>query len=229
MKLSDRLELVVSFVQPGSRAADIGTDHGYIPIALVERGICPSAIASDIGKGPLKRAEDHIRLHGLEEKIQLRLGDGVSAVSPGEADTVIVSGMGGELIVHILDGGRSLWDTVRRWILSPQSEPDKLRLFLWRNGFCILREKMVRDAGKYYVVMDVARGPMDEPGPAEALYGPCLIRDRDPVLKEFLEREKQVCEDILKRLSDRGGEGCAVRSREIQKKLGRICGLLARW
>ncbi|MDO5350323.1 MAG: class I SAM-dependent methyltransferase, partial [Lachnospiraceae bacterium] len=160
MKLSKRLELVASFVPEGSRIADVGTDHGYIPIELVKRGLCPSGIAMDIGKGPLERAREHIREQGLEEKIESRLSDGLSALKPGEADTVVIAGMGGELVIHILDAGRHMWESVKEFVLSPQSELDKVRKYLEENGFAIQKEAMVVDEGKYYTVMLVKRGVM---------------------------------------------------------------------
>ena len=102
MKLSKRLELVASFVPKGSRIADIGTDHGHLPICLVEQGICPGAVAMDVGRGPLGRANAHIREHGLSGVIETRLSDGLARLRPGEADTVVMAGMGGQLVIHIL-------------------------------------------------------------------------------------------------------------------------------
>ncbi len=219
MRLSDRLETVISFVEPGSRVADVGTDHGYVPIALVERGVAPEAMAMDVREGPLARAREHIAAHGLSEKIRTRLSDGVEALALGEADTVIATGMGGELIVHILREGARLWETVRHWILSPQSEPEKVRVFLQKNGFVILREEMLFEDGKYYVVLDAARGAMDELDGAEALYGPCLIRERNPVLLEYLIREERVTEGILAGLCGQEGESASARREELMRRL----------
>lgn len=157
MRLSKRLETVASFVGEGSRIADVGTDHGYIPIVLTERRKAAGAIAMDIGFGPLQRAVEHIRERGLEERIETRLSDGVQGLAPGEADTVIIAGMGGELVIHILEGGAHLWDAVQHWILSPQSELGKVRRFLEIHGFLIAKEDMVEEDGKYYTVMDVVR------------------------------------------------------------------------
>lgn len=176
MKLSKRLEMVVSFAgreqkkagaeemrsrgEPGTaprRVADVGTDHGYVPIALVLRDPEVRVVAMDVRPGPLERARAHIREQGLEERIETRLGDGVEKLKEGEADTVIIAGMGGELVIHILEGGRRLWDAVGRWILSPQSELDKVRRYLDSHGFIITDEAMVEEDGKYYTVMEAAR------------------------------------------------------------------------
>ena len=109
VKLSARLAAVAALVEPGSRVADVGTDHGYIPIYLVQTGIADRAIAMDVRSGPLERARAHVdRLPpGCRERIETRLSDGLKALSPGEADTVVIAGMGGELMIRILDEGQS--------------------------------------------------------------------------------------------------------------------------
>ncbi|MFQ8841601.1 MAG: class I SAM-dependent methyltransferase [Clostridium fessum] len=152
VKLSKRLERIASFVQPGSRVADIGTDHGYVPIWLVQKGVCPSALAMDVRKGPLERAEEHVEEVGLSGKIELRLSDGLAKLKAGEADTVVIAGMGGKLTCRILEQGRHVWENwsegKERLILSPQSEQDEVRHFLEEQGFSILREAMLTERGK---------------------------------------------------------------------------------
>ena len=102
MKLSNRLEMVVSFVKPGESAADVGTDHGHVPVELVRRGIVKRAYAMDVRKGPLSKAEENIAAARMKEKIETRLSDGVQKLSAGEAESVIIAGMGGELGIHIM-------------------------------------------------------------------------------------------------------------------------------
>lgn len=200
MKLSKRLEMVASFVNKGSNLADIGTDHGYIPIILVLRGIVGSAIAMDVKTGPLERAANHVRLFHLEDRIETRLSDGVVQLKAGEADSVVIAGMGGDLVVHILEEGRHLWDDVSQWVLSPQSELDKVRGYLKEHGFSITREAMVFEEGKYYTVMDVVRGEMGEMSPAEQLYGRYLIQNKDLVLQSFLEKERIKVSNIIEQI-----------------------------
>ncbi len=229
MKLSDRLELVISFVEPGGTAADVGTDHGYVPIELAGRGIVSKAVAMDVREGPLSRAREHIRERGLSDRIETRLSDGVAALRAGEADTVIAAGMGGELIIHILSEGKHLWQSVKHWILSPQSEQARVREWLGANGFRIRRESMICEDGKYYVVMDAVRGAMEGLTAAETEYGPCLLRDRDPVLRGWLQREEQVTGRILESLQGQDGGGAAARRQELEKKRTEIWRLLADW
>lgn len=161
-ELSKRLQTIASFVQPGSRIADVGTDHGFLPIYLLEQGIASQGIAMDIRRGPLSRAQDHIAEAGLETKIETRLGNGLEKLMPGEADTVIVAGMGGPLMLDILRAGSHVFDDVDRFILSPQSDWRGFRLGLEKLGLQIIREEMVCEDGKYYVIMETVHGEQAE-------------------------------------------------------------------
>ena len=151
MRLSERLERVVSFVRPCASAADIGTDHALVPVELVRRGIVKKALAMDVRPGPLSRAKEQISRAGLSDQIEPRLSDGLAALKPQEAETVIIAGMGGELIIRILTVGRHMWDSVAQWVLSPHSEVFKVRGCLLENGFSIEKEDKVSEDGKYYV------------------------------------------------------------------------------
>ncbi len=200
MELSKRLYAVAGLVTEGASVADIGTDHGYIPIYLIEKKIARRAIALDINKGPLKRAESHIAKYGLEEQIETRLSDGLKALRPGEADTVIAAGMGGPLIIKILEEGENILDTFSSFILQPQSEAGKVRRYLNGRGMRIVCEDMVEEDGKYYPLMKAVRG-MEEPYEEwEYLYGKRLLEGRHPVLFEYLLRREQIVEGILKQL-----------------------------
>lgn len=213
VRLSLRLKAVADYVRPGSRIADIGTDHGYIPLYLAQTGRAASALAMDVRTGPLERAREHIKRYeewaggaGAEETkasaaahcaIETRLSDGLKELRPGEADTVIIAGMGGELEIRILEEGRHVWDSVTHWILSPQSDLDKVRLYLEEQGFFIEDETMVKEEGKFYTVMSVIRGQMKYGRPVWYCYGKPLLEKRDRVLKEFLEKEKDRVAGIL--------------------------------
>ncbi|MBT9777968.1 SAM-dependent methyltransferase [Clostridium sp. MCC353] len=219
MKLSRRLEMVASFVEPGSRIADIGTDHAYVPIWLVEEKRAVSAIAMDVRPGPLERAQNHIKTYGMEGRIETRLSDGVSRLKPDEADTVIIAGMGGELVIHILEEGRHVWNSVKTWILSPQSELGKVRRYLEEQGFCIVKEDMTCEEGKYYTVMKVVRGSMFLEKEAYYLYGRYLAEHKNPVLKEFLEKETLLYQKVLEQLSLHETEANRGRKQEIIRHL----------
>lgn len=227
MRLSERLERVVSFVRPCASAADIGTDHALVPVELVRRGIVKKALAMDVRPGPLSRAKEQISLAGLSDQIEPRLSDGLAALKPQEAETVIIAGMGGELIIRILTEGRHMWDSVAQWVLSPHSEVFKVRGWLLENGFSIEKEDMVCEDGKYYVLMDVRRAGSGIESPARdaefvrLLYGDSLIRERNPVLAQYLKEEEQMLmeREASLRQSARGSLRAAERLKETETRL----------
>ena len=145
MELSKRLYAVASLVTEGASVADIGTDHGYIPIYLIENQIAARAIALDINKGPLERARMHIVGHGLKGQIETRLSDGLKEVKPGEVDTMIAAGMGGGLVIKILREGKPVVDTLKSCILQPQSEIHRVRRYVAENQMKIVDEMCIRD------------------------------------------------------------------------------------
>ena len=219
MKLSERLEMVLSFVEPGESAADVGTDHGHVPVELVRRGIVKKAVAMDVRKGPLSRAAENIALAGLSEKIATRLSDGVAKLLPGEADSVVIAGMGGELMLRILRDGAHVRNSVKHYILSPQSELSVFRHGLEELGFSIVEEEMLLDEGKYYVILHVSPGTMHYEHEYEYRYGADLIRKQDPVLKEFLERELAQGEELLAHLGRSGTDGARKRAESLINEL----------
>ena len=220
MELSKRLYAVAGLVTKGASVADIGTDHGYIPIYLIEQGISPKAIALDINKGPLERARMHIVGHGLKDRIETRLSDGLEAVMPGEVDTMIAAGMGGGLIIKILTEGKEVVDTFSSCILQPQSEIYRVRRFLASNKLRIVQEDMVKEDGKYYPMMKVIHGETESYTDCEYIYGKCLLKKRHPVLKQYLEREMQMKENIFYQLfQHKDSESAAKRMDAIRKDI----------
>ena len=162
MQLSKRLRAVADLVPGGTVLADVGTDHAYIPIALVEEGKIPRALAMDINQGPLMRAEENIKAHGLEEKIEIRLSDGLEKMKKGEADAVLIAGMGGLLTVRILSGKREILDGTTL-VLQPQSDLPSVRGWLAEEGYAITAEDLVLEDGKYYPMMRAQKcGGMSE-------------------------------------------------------------------
>ncbi len=153
--LSPRLEAVASLVRRGRRVADIGTDHAYLPVCLVQSGVTDFAIAADLRKGPLENAKKAVEEAGLEDKITLRLSDGLTQINPDEADEIVIAGMGGILIAQIIENAPWLQKGDKHLILQPMSHPEVLRKFLVTNGYNILCETVCEDAGKLYCVMSV--------------------------------------------------------------------------
>ncbi|MCI9380996.1 MAG: SAM-dependent methyltransferase [Dorea sp.] len=234
MELSKRLYAVAGLVTEGASVADVGTDHGYIPIYLIEQQIAVKAIALDVNGGPLERARMHIVGHGLKEKIETRMSDGLSALKPGEVDTMIAAGMGGGLIIRILEEGKEIVDTLKACVLQPQSEVWRVRKYLLDHHMDIIEEDMVEEEGKFYPMMRAVRAVRGEPPQYtdwEYIFGKCLLEKRHPVLERFLHRELEIREGIFRQLNHHVGSESALQRREeirremmiISRALGCYC------
>jgi len=222
MILSKRLQAIVSLVPRGSRVADVGTDHGYVPVYLVKENIAASAIAMDVRSGPLSRAAEHIARYGVEDRVELRLSDGLRELSPGEADTIIIAGLGGPLMTEILSQGGPVAQAAKNLILSPQSDIPGVRVFLRENGYRIDRELFLRDEGKYYTVMAVSRG-QGRPGRyIDDLYGGYLLDHGNTVLREFLERERERYQELLPGLEASTKEETKKRAESMRRELENV-------
>ncbi|MCM1101541.1 MAG: class I SAM-dependent methyltransferase [Clostridium sp.] len=224
IRLSRRLQMLADMVTPGNVAADVGCDHGFLSIRLIEAGISPRAIASDVRPGPLAAARTHIAERGLSAYIETRLSDGLAAYRPGEAQTLICAGMGGRLMQRILTQGADVAESFTELILQPQSELWQFRVFLRERGFVTLAEEILREDGKYYFFFRARPGdgkcgesapdggfaeggkPAPDGSSAEEearlgdKYGAGLLSRRHPVLREYLERKLAECEAVNRTL-----------------------------
>lgn len=213
MNLSKRMETVVGFVSPQScSVADIGCDHAYVSIALIERKLAKKVIAMDVRKGPLKIAAKNVKNAGLHNVIDLRLGDGLDKLECNEADTIIIAGMGGLLITGILERGFHVLKGSKHCkaptlILQPQSEIRKVREFLLAHGYSIVREEMIKDEGKYYTVLkaEATRSSHNDSmsfdkeavyGDEDYLYGRYNLLHQNEVLKQYLMDERELLNKI---------------------------------
>lgn len=217
-QLSRRLMMAVQMVTKGNTVADIGCDHAHTSIYLIGSDTSPKAIAMDVRKGPLEHAINNVTDYGYEDKIDIRLSDGLDKLKLHEVDTILITGMGGVLMEEILSRGREVMLTAKELVLSPQSHPDKVRRFVTEMGFTIVSEDMCYDDGKYYVVMKaVARGT--DPSviyhsEADFLYGACLIEDRNKVLREYLELERRKTVFVINQMK---GQGTSLALKELPK------------
>lgn len=219
--LSERLRTVASMVTPGMCVCDVGCDHGFVSIWLVEQGISPHVLAMDVREGPLTAAGRHVAERGLEERIETRLSDGLHNYAIGEAESLICAGMGGRLMMRILGDEKSKTDSFRELILQPQSEIEAFRGWLREQDLRITDEKMVAEDGKFYPMMRAV--PQDGEVPAarpvpdggegmekEMLcklvdrYGGLLLLRKDAVLRSYLQKEERIYTQILKQLQEQG-------------------------
>ncbi|MFR4352399.1 MAG: tRNA (adenine(22)-N(1))-methyltransferase [Roseburia sp.] len=222
VRLSKRLGMAASLVCTGNVLADVGTDHGYVPIYLLEQKRIPRAIAMDVNRGPIERAREHICMYGMEDYIETRLSDGVAALAPGEAGSILIAGMGGGLVVHILQAGREVCRNAGELVLQPQSELFRVRSFLEAEGYVADAEEMIVEDGKYYPMMRVRYAPQKvrENSAVSRQYGRLLLEGRHPVLLEYLKKERGIRSAILQQLARQPqSEKICARLLEVEQEL----------
>ncbi len=188
MNLGDRLQAVADFVPQGSRVADIGTDHGSLAVELVTAGKAKFVVASDKNTGPDEAAVRTVRENGLADNvISVRLGDGLKSLRPGEVDTVCIAGMGGALMVEILEGSPDVVETLDTLILQPQSAAPELRRWIYRKHWHIEDESLVLDDGRIYEIIMAKRGRRKMPEQLMLEIGPVLWQKKPPLLRHHIE------------------------------------------
>jgi len=223
MQLSQRLSSVASMVTAGNCLADVGTDHGYVPIYLYERNVISHAIAMDVNKGPLERATLHIAESGMKDAIETRLSDGLAALKPGEADSVVIAGMGGPLIIRILSAYPEVTASLKELILQPQSEIPEVRRWLYEQGYEIIEEHMVFEDGKYYPMFKAVKNPQAEKlTDLEYKFGKISVLGEPSVLKAYLIREITNKQVILEKLKEEATEKSKNRAKEIKAILAEL-------
>lgn len=222
MRISKRLQAVVNQVHSQGVVADIGCDHGFTLISLVSEKKASAGIAMDIHDGPLQRVREHVTEHGLSEQIQIRKSDGTGNLRAGEADTIVISGIGGALMERILRERIWVTQSASELVLSPQSEIYKVRHALHDLDFRIVSEDMVFDMGKYYTILRCERGEEHYSSEVEYTYGKRLIADKHPVFIQYLHREKSKIEAVLADLPVQ-----APARENLSRQLAQITGLLA--
>ncbi|WP_300347403.1 class I SAM-dependent methyltransferase [Clostridium sp.] len=229
MELSKRLKKIAEHVDKCESIADIGTDHGYIPIYLVKEGICKKAIASDINKGPIEKAKVNVVFEGVSDKVKCLLGPGLNPLKVGEVDGVILAGMGGNLTRDILLNDM---DKVKKYdflILQPAQNPEVLREFLYKNNYEILDEDLIKDEGRFYELFKVKYNETSEKlvfeDELDYEVSPLLRKKNHPLLKEFLEEKIKMCEKISNFIKD-DTEAAKKRKADLEEKVNKLKGML---
>ncbi len=221
--MSKRLSALAGMVTRGNVVCDVGCDHGFLAIYLVQKGISPRVLAMDVREGPLSRARAHVEERGLGGSVELRLSDGLEALKAGEAGTMVCAGMGGPLMMRILTRHPDRTQSLEEFILQPQSELTEFRRFLRQEGFRISGEALVREEGKYYFPMKAVREKekpdvLSEPDAhAWELYdrfGKGLLEERHPLLREYLKEREEKLSAVCRALD---GEGALRRMRRKQE------------
>ena len=224
VQLSKRLLAATGMVTKGNIVADVGCDHAYTSIYLCQAGIAPKVIAMDVNKGPLVGAKAHVEEAGLSENIDIRLSDGLQRLIPGEADTVLLCGMGGLLMIKILSDYPEATASLKELILQPQSEVGEVRMFLHKQGYEITEEHMLKEDGKFYVMMRAVKSEVPQAYETECdyVYGKLLLEEKNPVLLEYLDREHRLRADVLKALSGQDTENARARKESLAMEFSLI-------
>ena len=233
MELSIRLEAIAACVKPGITIADIGTDHGYLPIELIRRGICPKVMACDVRKGPLERAQEHIVQAGLSPQIDTLLSNGFEKIQPGQAEGCVIAGMGGMLVKEILEAEslreKNMISGMKQMILQPQSDYEAVRRMVHRLSFRIMNELMLIDRDKTYWILVCEPGQEVFEKEWQYRYGRCLTERKDPVLYEYLQHKYNKNAELIENLHGSDSEAAQERLTSLRCEQNELTEVLTLW
>jgi tRNA (adenine22-N1)-methyltransferase len=222
-KLSKRLETVVSFIPEGSRIADIGSDHAYLPCYAVDKGIAVSGIAGEVAEGPFQSAVKQVKYSQLENVISVRKGDGLEVISPNDTDCITIAGMGGALIASILEQGKDKLEGVSRLILQPNVGAVSIRRWLLENGWELKAERILEEDNKIYEILAADKGNPEAPYDnmeRELLLGPFLLKENSSVFKRKWEQELKQWKNITEKMKNaEDSPELRERKAQIQSKI----------
>lgn len=188
--LTPRLKKIADMIHPCDCVADIGTDHGYLPVFLCGVEKCKTAIASDVNEGPLKRAEATVSQHKMKDRISLRLGSGAETLTPGETDAIVIAGMGGLLIGELLKASPDVFAKANQIILQPMSSIPELREELYQMGYSILEEVLVPEEEKLYHILSVIpKRETEDFSSLDFLLGRCLCQNKPEYFDRYIQKE----------------------------------------
>lgn len=228
MKLTNRLFKIASLVSEKKRLADIGTDHGYIPVYLLNEGKIDFAILADINKGPLENARSEVRRNKLEDKVDLRLGSGIEVLKKGEVDEVIIAGMGGILIGELLEANKEVAHSVDKLILQPMQAQEELRQYLLNNGYEILDECLEKEDFRLYEII-VAKYTGKNTKLEDDIYyevGKKLIENKDELLEEFIANKIKKYNNIIEKLGDKDSEAIKSKRNLANERIEKLKNLI---
>ena len=226
MKLTDRLLKIASLVSDGKKIADIGTDHGYIPVYLLKEGKVPFAVLADVNKGPLDNAHKEVIQNNLLDKVDLRLG--LEILEIGEVEEVIIAGMGGILISELLEAKKEVAHNVEKLILQPMQAQEELRYYLLNNGYEILEEVLVREDFRIYEII-VAKYTGKNTIIEDEIYyevGIKLLENKDSLFNDFIEKKIKTYSSIVNKLEGKNGEAIDKKRKESEVAIKKLENLI---
>lgn len=226
MNISDRLKTIGEMVDNCESICDVGTDHAYLPIYLIQKGTCSKAIASDINKGPVEKAKMNIKREGLNDSIFCRLGGGLNTIKPFEVDGVVIAGMGGNLIRDIIEENMDVFKSLKFMILQPVQNPEVLRQYVYEAGYDVIDEDLCFDEDKYYEIIKIKHN--NKPTKVDSIYyeiSKKLIEKKHPLVEEYIKFKINKYRSILKYIDDKT-ELAKKRKEEIMNKIKKMEELL---
>ncbi len=218
----NRLKCIKSMVSKCHTAADIGTDHGYVAEMLLIDNICERVIATDLNKGPLNRAFEHLTSVNLQNKCDFRLGSGLTVLKENEAETIIIAGMGGDLIADIIETSKNIALNASELILQPMTAVDKLRRYLNKNGFRIVDENIVKELHHYYFIIKATNGTEELTDEFYYEFSKILIDEKHPIMLEYLNKAVRINEDIIYNLEKTNNKDYNKKIDTLNSKNNRI-------
>jgi len=223
MELSKRLKFIADHIDKCDSLIDVGTDHGYIPVYAVKNNLCNKAIASDINRGPVEKAKLNASVDGVSSQVQVRLGGGLEIVKKGEVEAVVIAGMGGNLIISILEKDKNKLPLYKFIILQPAQNPEVLREYLYTNGYEIIEEDICLDEGIFYELFKVRKSEDMKVSidPIFYEFSSILLKRRHPLFYSFLEYKEGKYKKILELIKEES-ESSKKRRIEIIEKLKTI-------
>ncbi|MBQ2995183.1 MAG: SAM-dependent methyltransferase [Peptococcaceae bacterium] len=227
IKLSQRLQAIADMVPAGAKVADIGTDHGFLPCYLAQSGKAEQVIACDVNAQPLALAQKNIADYNVADKVSTRLGDGLAVIKPGEVDVVTIAGMGGALMIDILDASPLVVDRLKRIVLQPNVGAEAVRIWAEKNRWQIVAEELVKENDIFSVIIVLEQGRSDRFMSAVELYlGPKLLADHHPLLGLYISEEWEKTQHILEQLSKSDSEESRKKEKQLRQKWEDINGVI---
>jgi tRNA (adenine22-N1)-methyltransferase len=222
IELSNRLKAISKLVKDVKSIVDVGTDHGYIPIYLVKNNIIEFAIASDINKGPVDKAKKNVQDYALGNNISCRLGGGLTTVKPKEVEAAIIAGMGGNLIRDIIEESKEVFKNLSYAVLQPVQNPEVLREYIYKSGYTIIDETIVKDEDKYYEIIKIKyNNNKKEVEPIYYQISKILLSKKEPLFKEYIEFKLQKYTKVYENLNERT-ELSRKRKEELKKIIEKL-------
>ncbi len=235
IELSKRMQSVADMIQPCDAVGDIGCDHAFVSIYLVEQHRAKRVIASDVRRGPITIAKRNIEAMNLADQIEIRMGDGLDTIVPGEVNAIVLAGMGGMLMIDILERGEEVVARCDQLVLQPQSDIEKVRRYLAEKGYHLADEQMLVDAGKYYNLLDVQISDVSRPDKLSRsefaddwcyMFGGILLYKKDPVLRSWLVKQRNTTAGLIDSLNGKNTENAVKRLKTVRAEHKTICAVL---